>query len=386
MTVKTFTLSGIEPFIIPSQSSTDTKELGSRLSEGITYIKEYNRIYWVDIFLGEIYSCNGNTQGGSVPDGLLKIKLTKSNYKSAGNTTIPYPGAEISYDERCGVVFPTTINPNTVLFGGKHGVGVADLSANTWHYKLLYRDHVKGAGKDWANLRSNDGNVNPISGDIYIGVMKDFQSDDKFLEQGCVLKIDKSFTNAKIVVDNIKIPNSINWYKQDDSWKVLLTDSLGFRILQFKVDSKTGDFVTASSTTDNKETYPVKFIDIIKSNNEKFASPEPDGSVVYKNKYFITAVWSSNKIQIYQIDTSANSSERLKFEYILPDTRLISCCCLGPKYNELLVTTASEDIPNKMYKGGWIYKIDLLKDNPSLFCREKDDTFAESSKILFRLL
>ncbi len=35
----------------------------------------------------------------------------------------------------------------------------------------------------------------------------------------------------------------------------------------------------------------------IKKNNIDFESPEPDGSFILENKYFVTAVWSTCKVK-----------------------------------------------------------------------------------------
>ncbi|KAL6950098.1 hypothetical protein ACO0QE_000768 [Hanseniaspora vineae] len=342
----------------------------ARLSEGITYIKEYSRYYWVDIFKSMIYSVPVTTPTTDI----LSLHISKDNYaldseaqKDSSSAKYPkYPYPDSPYPERVGVVFPTTNSEHKVLFGGKYGLGVADLVTKTWYYRVLYReiqnfstDVNKTVKHDWSRMRSNDGNICPSTNSVYIGLMNDFHI-TKCTTEGFVCKIDlsrDSHTKDTIscVYEGIRIPNSVNFFGSD----IYLTDSLQSQILKISNGVHLKHW-----QHDGEGSHITQFINT-RTHNTEFESPEPDGSVIINDKAtdatgadnpkLITSVWSTSKLQEYSLTTG-----ELLEEHLIPHAANISCCCVGPLMSDLVVTTASLDLevrggePNK---DGSLFKV-----------------------------
>lgn len=366
----------------------------ARLSEGITYIKEYSRYYWVDIFKAMIYSAPVHNPSTDV----LSLHISKDNYALDQETQTgfshskyaKYPYPDSLFPERVGVVFPTTNSEHKVLFGGKYGLGVADLNTKTWYYRILYseiQNFTTGSNiavdHDWTRMRGNDGNVCPKTSSVYIGVMNDFHVGDCTTEGFvCKINLSKSQDTIECVYEGIRIPNSVNFFQSD----IYLTDSLQFQILKISngVNLKHWQH-------DGNGSHVTKFIDI-KAHNKDFESPEPDGSVIINDKAattgtptttttnsdnpkLITAVWSTSKVQEYSLTTG-----KLLEEHLVPHAERISCCCVGPLLSEIIATTASLEVdvrggePNK---DGSLFKI-TRTDAPQ-------ETQAPSSKKLLSL-
>lgn len=291
--------------LFKDQTSLFENILDSRLSEGIVYSATHERYYWIDVFKANIFSIKKD-----------KTDLKQIQIKAEEGKSFP---------ERVGCVIPSESDADVVYFGGKYGLAKADLAKNTWEYVALYS--TSSLERDWDRMRSNDGNSDPNDkSEIYIGIMNDFHVGDCTLE-GAVMKFKLGETiECSCVYDGIKIPNSINFVGKE---KIYLTDSLNFQILEIPYASQ------------NWVKDAVKKIDI-KANNQEFDSPEPDGSFIFNNKYFVTAVWSTSKIQVYDLDDA-----KLVYQYLIPDADRISCCCLSAKTNKIIVTTASQTIDTK---------------------------------------
>lgn len=305
----------------------------SRLSEGCVYSATHERYYWVDLFQGIIFS----------------FKKDKSELKK-----MVIVSKNDSYPERVGCVIPSEENSNVVYFGGKYGLAKANISTNEWDYICLYSSSA--LKRDWDRMRSNDGNSDPNNKTIvYLGIMNDFHVGE-CTSEGAVMKftIGKAIT-CECVYDGIRIPNSINFIRNE---KIFLTDSLNFQILQIPYNSK--DWVKDA----------VQAIDI-KANNQDFTSPEPDGSFILDDRYFLTAVWSTSKIQVYDL-----KSNQLLCEYLIPGIERVSCCCLAASHNKIIVTTASKTIETKgsTYEdlNGALYEIELQDLVFPLLLHEKD--------------
>lgn len=305
----------------------------ARLSEGCVYSASHERYYWIDVFQGIIFS----------------FKKDKSDLKK-----IEIVSKSDIYPERVGCVIPSKENSNVVYFGGKYGLAKANFINNEWEYICLYSS--SSLKRDWDRMRSNDGNSDPNDNTVlYIGIMNDFHVGECTTE-GAVMKftIDKTIT-CECVYDGIRIPNSINFM---GNAKIFLTDSLNFQILQIPYNSN--DWVKDA----------VQAIDI-KANNQGFTSPEPDGSFILDDRYFLTAVWSTSKVQVYDLQ-----NRQLLNEYLIPGIERVSCCCLGASNNKIVVTTASKTIETKGSTAedlnGALYEIELHDLPCSSSINEKD--------------
>lgn len=292
---------------MPHQTITDKSSLfqnvlDSRLSEGCLFSATHQKYYWIDIFKAKLFSCNKD----------------KSDFKE-----LQIIKKQDSFPERIGFVVPSKDDANVVYFGAKYGLAKANLKTGEWEYLALYSS--SGLERDWDRMRSNDGNTDPNdSSIIYAGIMNDFHVGECTTE-GAVLKfvIKGNAISCECVYDGIRIPNSINFVGKK---KIYLTDSLNFQILEIPYASK--DWKKEAT----------KAIDI-KKNNEGFESPEPDGSFILDNKYFVTAVWSTCKVQVYELETYS-----LIYEYLIPNIDRLSCCSLASETNKIIVTTASQTV------------------------------------------
>lgn len=288
--------------IITEKASLFKNVLDSRVSEGCLYSATHQKYYWIDVFKATIFSCSKD----------------KSDFKEC--QIIKKEG---SFPERVGFVVPSKENADVVYFGAKYGLAKVNMTTGTWEYLALYS--TSALNRDWDRMRSNDGNTDPNdSSIIYAGIMNDFHVGDCTLE-GAVVKftIKDNGISCECVYDGIKIPNSINFVGNK---KIYLTDSLNFQILEIPYESK------------DWKNEAIKAIDI-KQHNEEFESPEPDGSFILNNKYFVTAVWSTCKVQVFELETYS-----LAYEYMIPDIDRISCCALASETNKIIVTTASQTV------------------------------------------
>ncbi|SCU78534.1 LANO_0A03246g1_1 [Lachancea nothofagi CBS 11611] len=307
-------------------------DYGARLSEGVTYLKESRSLFWVDIFLSEIHLVT-NIDDPKATHKVVKISI--DNYIGV------YPFSS-ELPERVGAVFPLD-SPEGVkeaFFGGKYGICRLSLLSCKWQYEVLYSSCSQVSGKDWARLRSNDGNV-ATNGDIYIGIMNDFHVgvDTEKEAEGCIFRVNVKQKSIDLVMDNVYIPNSINWNPADDTMYV--TDSLAFKVWQLPYHN--GNPRVSDKT---------QFIDFVPI-NKGFDSPEPDGSVIdSRDGFFYSAVFGSHKVQIF--DTKG----QLHRELLFPDTPNVTCCCIGAG-GDLFVTTASLDVENGKSSGpgGSIYRV-----------------------------
>ncbi|KAL3228953.1 rRNA-processing protein CGR1 [Nakaseomyces bracarensis] len=309
----------------------------ARLSEGLTYIKESDTLLWVDIFKGEIHRLDDvTTKGTSQHDQFV---ATKSNYLK--DAEIKYPDSDLH--ESVGCIFPVLGKDgkiDSVLFGGKHGVGHCKFSTKKWEYIALYsscpelKDHA-------IDLRSNDGNVGPDGTKLYVGVMPDFHV--KMAPIGAYVTVDLMHKPHKVemFVNHINIPNAIHWDKTNT--KIHWTDSLNHAIVKIENGQSS------------------KFINIKNETNAQYPSPEPDGSCIdLTNNTIYICVWSARKIQKYSL-----TDGRLLTQYLIPEgtPRPSSCCFVG---RDLIVTTANEDIEHGKagdHTGGCLYRIpDILPE------------------------
>ncbi|XBW35457.1 hypothetical protein QEN19_001029 [Hanseniaspora menglaensis] len=305
----------------------------SRLSEGVVFSVTHQRYYWIDVFKGIIFSAK---------EDLTDLKHITVTQKFG------------SFSERVGCVIPSKEDADVVYFGGKYGLAKANIDTSNWEYICLYS--ASSLNRDWDRMRSNDGNSDPNdSSVIYIGIMNDFSVGEVTLE-GAVMKftIGQSIT-CECVYDGIRIPNSINFIGKE---QIYLTDSLNFQILEIPYGSK-----------DWKRDAVMK-IDI-KAGNKEFEYPEPDGSFIFDNRYFVTAVWSTSKIQIYDLFDS-----KLLYEYIISGAERISCCCLAAKDNKVIVSTAALDFDSTEKSdndlNGALFEIQLqdLVPSPESFLKD----------------
>lgn len=304
----------------------------SRLSEGVTYMAKARNLLWVDIFRGEIHKVTDIDNPASSHDF---IAISSENYRGK------YP-CDAAYPERVGVVFPieTEEGVDKVLFASKYGIGITEFSTKSWEYLVLYSSCEKLSRKDFSRLRTNDGNVAP-NGELYVGLMNDFHVgvDTSKPAEGCLLRINIPERKVQLVLDQVYIPNSINW-NQDKSI-MYLTDSLNFTIWSIPYADNAPDL-------DAKH----KFAEF-KGLNKEFESPEPDGSVVdFRDGLLYSAVWSTHKVQCF--DALGN----LVKELVFPDAARISCCCIGAD-GDLFVTTGNLNVENGggEDKGGCLYRV-----------------------------
>ncbi|CCD22782.1 regucalcin NDAI_0A06280 [Naumovozyma dairenensis CBS 421] len=340
--IKTFDQSDLKPWF---------RSPDSRLAEGITYINETDTLYWIDILKGEIHRLKKLTASGGEfkEENYNYLVLQDSNY--VRDAKVKNPGISLDFNESVGVIFPDHSNDNIVLFGSRYGIGRCDLDIGTWEYILLYSESTEVDHDRVLRLRSNDGNISPCGKYIYIGLMNDFPLELK--DEGCVLKIDLNGKTAeeriKVIWPRIKIPNAIHW--NADGSLMYLTDSLSFTIWEYNESENTKK----------------KLIDIKKSNNLDILSPEPDGSAVdISTGLLYTAVWSTRKVQVYQLKDG-----KLVQEILLPNnTPRISCCCIVG--NDLFVTTGNMDtlegekVSNDTV-GGCIYRVRNIIPNGAKF-------------------
>lgn len=304
----------------------------ARLSEGVTYVKETDSLLWVDIYKGLIHKI----ELSNLENSYEVIQISPETYNEAAVLAHPDPDCK----ESVGAIFPI-VNKNNVisdlLFASKFGIGKTSFDGKQWEYLVLYTSCAEITPQRSQRLRSNDGNVSPCGKYLFVGLMNDFPYE--VTNEGCIVRV--SLNHRKTVemfYENIKIPNAIHWDPKGDYTYV--TDSLEFVI--WRIDNKTNE--------------KVKLIDI-KKNNPGVDSPEPDGSAINhaSNNLFI-AVWSTNKIQEYSLQTGV-----LLAEYVLPkSTPRVSCCAIVGA--DLYVTTASGKKPNGPEDtidtiGGCIYKL-----------------------------
>ncbi|SCV03837.1 LAME_0H13630g1_1 [Lachancea meyersii CBS 8951] len=305
---------------------------GARLSEGVTYLKASQTLFWVDIFLGEIHFVT-NIDDPKASHNVIKINA--NNYIGA------YPHSS-ELPERVGAVFPVD-SPSGVkeaFFAGKYGIGRLSLESCKWNYEVLFSSCHNVSGKDWDRLRSNDGNVAP-NGDIYIGVMNDFQIgvDTKKEAEGCLFRVNLKQKHIELVLDNLYIPNSINWNTANDT--MYLNDTLKFKTWQMPYED--GVPRVAEKTV---------FVDFVPV-NESFELPQPDGSVVDpRDGFSYCCVFSTHKVQIF------NPEAQLHRELVFPETPNMTCCCIGPG-GDIFVTTASLDVEHGKSTGpsGALYRV-----------------------------
>ncbi|KAF0276784.1 hypothetical protein FOG50_02396 [Hanseniaspora uvarum] len=314
---------------ITNKASLFKNVLDSRLSEGCLFSATHQKYYWIDVFKAKLFSTNKDQSDFKV------LEITQK---------------EGSFPERIGFVIPSKDNADVVYFGAKYGLAQADFSTGNWKYLALYSK--SGLDRDWDRMRSNDGNSDPNDNSIiYAGIMNDFHVGDCTLE-GAVMKfvIKDDGITCECVYDGIRIPNSINFVGKE---KIYLTDSLNFQILEIPYKSK------------NWVKDATQAIDI-KKNNIDFESPEPDGSFILENKYFVTAVWSTCKVQVYDLE-----SHSLIFEYTIPNIDRISCCALAAESNKIVVTTASQTIDEagtteeNLHGAVYLIQLDELVDSAS---------------------
>ena len=99
-------------------------DFGARLSEGITYLKESQTLFWVDIFLSEIHLVT------NIDDPKNTHKVIKINHE---NYTGVYPCSK-DLPERMGVVFPVDSSDGVkdAFFGSKYGIGRVSLETGQW--------------------------------------------------------------------------------------------------------------------------------------------------------------------------------------------------------------------------------------------------------------
>lgn len=314
---------------ITNKSSLFKNVLDSRLSEGCLFSATHQKYYWIDVFKAKLFSLNKDQSD------FKELQITKK---------------EGNFPERIGFVVPSKDNADVVYFGAKYGLAKADFSTGNWEYLALYSK--SGLERDWDRMRSNDGNSDPNdSSIIYAGIMNDFHVGECTLE-GTVMKfvIKDDEITCECVYDGIRIPNSINFVGKE---KIYLTDSLNFQILEIPYNSN--DWVK-----DAKQAIDIK------KNNTEFESPEPDGSFILKNKYFVTAVWSTSKVQVYDLETYS-----LVYEYLIPNIDRISCCALAAEFNKIIVTTASQTIDesgttdDNLHGAVYLIELDQLVESAS---------------------
>ncbi|AET39910.1 regucalcin Ecym_5132 [Eremothecium cymbalariae DBVPG len=314
------------------------KATDPRLTEGITYVANSQELFWSDIIRGEIHRVTAEREP---EEDYCKYIISPYTYDICEQ--YPYDKAEAI--ERVGCVFPVECKPGhrvtTVLFGARYGIGKLNIGTGTWKYLFLYRDSK--VNKRWERMRSNDGNVSPDGREIYIGVMNDFSVglDPSQPPEGCFLRINLVERSCKVVLDNVYIPNAINW--SPDNRKIYLTDSLKFVIWQLPFEN--GEPALTKSIFYNS-----------KANNQKFESPEPDGSFVDPaDGTLYTAVWSTGLIQA--VDPQGD----LVAEYSVPTPR-VSSCCLGPKGDVFVSTAPAGDMKSGSPSdelGGSLYRISI---------------------------
>ena len=189
----------------------------SRLSEGITYVAMSKTLFWVDIFNALIHKITN----------LDDVSTHSSWHASADNYMGTYP-YDNTYAERIGVVFPVdkAEGVDEVYFGAKYGLAKMSYATQTWEYVIPYSDC--GLQRNWADLRSNDGNVSP-EGDVYVGFMHDFHAQENREDpQGALVKMNIPDRTCEVVIDHVLIPNALNWNSELDH--VYFTDSLNFII------------------------------------------------------------------------------------------------------------------------------------------------------------
>ncbi|AMD20983.1 HEL298Cp [Eremothecium sinecaudum] len=312
------------------------------LSEGITYLARSQELFWVDVFQGEIYR-------------VTTIANPNENYKVYSISSLSYKNpAEYPYDpqsaERVGCVFPIEDSDGnavkTVLFGGRYGIGKLDTASGKWEYIYLFRDSK--FKKSWARLRTNDGAVSPNGREIYIGLMTDFSfggPDTKKDPEGCVLRVNLQRKECQMVLDNVHIPNAINW--NPDSSKIYITDSTNCIIWE-------APFLNGAPAIDKKRV----FYSTKNDSNKDYPDAQPDGSFVDpRDGHLYTAVWAAYKIQ------EINPCGELVDEYKFPTPR-ISSCCLGPD-GDVYATSAIEGnfdtADGSEVDGGSIYRLSILK-------------------------
>lgn len=318
----------------------------ARLTEGVTFSREFNTLYWIDIYRAEIHRLN-NPLGDKTEQKYDWFNISTKNYDST-MFDVPYPKTETFFKESIGAIFLCG-DVNSIYFGSKFGIGKLDFQTGKWCYKILYNQcSVLQENNRWTNLRSNDGNVSPDGKFIFIGLMNDFMFEPTDFKQGCILKISLVEKTIELVWDSIKIPNAIHWNSKND--KILVTDSLNHCIWQCSYNYETNEILMATK---------IKLIDT-KANNPNFESPEPDGSDIDSiNNLLYVSVWSTHSVQIYDTN-NGNLIEKIQ----LPEsTPRISCnCIVGDK---LFITTANQNIDDesnanasvKDSNGGCIYKV-----------------------------
>ncbi|CCE65676.1 hypothetical protein TPHA_0M01020 [Tetrapisispora phaffii CBS 4417] len=308
-----------------------------KLSEGISVFN--NRLLWVDIFRSEIYLLNKPLD--EVPqDTLSEAEKHELRTFPINHTTYDgeYPFDHTKYSEVVGVVYPYDQQNQYILFGSKFGIGKLELKTGKWTYLVTF-DRCDTLTKErFMRLRSNDGGISKDGNYLYIGLMDTFNED--LTDEGCILEYEFKTDKLTMLFNRykVKIPNSIH-YDKTDSNILYITDSLNFKIWKY------------NKQTDER----TELINVQKVNSE-FESPEPDGSLIdYEDNLFVTAVWSTNKVQIFDLITGT-----LQRELLLPVPR-ISCCC---RYkHDLFITTANMNIDNDKTHdnedtvGGSIYRI-----------------------------
>ncbi|SCU91701.1 LAFA_0F05292g1_1 [Lachancea sp. 'fantastica'] len=307
-------------------------DYGARLSEGITYLRESQTLFWVDIFLSEIHFVT------DINDPKASHKVIKIN---ASNYTGVYPYST-KLPERVGAVFPvdSPTGVKEVFFAGKYGIGHLWLESSQWSYQVLFSSSKNVSDKDWERLRSNDGNVAP-NGDIYIGVMNDFHIgvDTQKEAEGCLFRVNLKHKSIELVLDHLHIPNSINWNQTTDT--LYLNDTMAFKVWQMP-------YVNGTPQPEEKKVF-IDFTPI----NKDVELPQPDGSVVDpRDGFSYCCVFSSHKLQVF------DPKGQLQRELVFPQTPNMTCCCIGPG-GDVFVTTASLDVEHGKSVGpsGALYRV-----------------------------
>lgn len=325
--VETVDFTGLKPYYhVPD----------ARLSEGITYINETKTLVWVDIAKAEVHKVE-HIHNPETSHDYINIGL--DNYKSGARIKYPHPEAS---QESIGVVFPLVDEAHDnsierVLFASKYGIGRASFVTKEWEYLVLYTACADISDDRALRLRSNDGNVSPCGHYMYVGLMNDF--DYPLKDEGCIVRVHLHKKTVEMVWDRIKIPNAIHWNEKGDTSYV--TDSLEFKIWSFKEETR------------SKQT----LIDIKRSNNQSFDSPEPDGSAIdLLNNRLYVCIFSASKIQEFSLTDGT-----LLKEYLLPpQTPNVTCCAIAG--NDLYVTTGNQEVKkgpgaSSDTRGGCLYRL-----------------------------
>lgn len=276
-----------------------------KLGEGPYYEKATNTLRWVDIIKHRVHTV-------SLSEGPESVKTIQLD--TPVGVTADVEGSDPQ---------------DQILVGLKYGLALLDRKTGKYEYIARF---ASADGQDNERLRSNDGAVDP-HGRFWLGNMTDFGKGE-FQTEGGLYVFDgrKKPSQAKKIVPDLMIPNSISW--SPDNKTLYYTHSNAGKVYAYDYDT------TGGSVSGHRVFYSHE------------GTGGPDGHRVDKDGNIWHTIYGESRV------VKISPEGKIIGQINLP-TKNITCCeFVG---SELFITTANDDEGEGRSKelGGALFRVDV---------------------------